>query len=117
MPPKPSTGSKRKVDACEGVKTIPPGLAARTAAVKLAKPAVQVAPAGVGGQVMLNTPADTDGKDVMVYDTTTPSGSLPVSGVFAPITIGPVPGGLLITSEVLSCATGGAGQIVKSIVS
>ena len=65
MPIKPGVGSKRIAAICAAVSDIPDGFAASTAAVRSAKPPVQVAPAGVGGQGILNTPSVASGKDVI----------------------------------------------------
>ena len=62
LPVKLNAGSKRMAAACVAFNEMPAGFAANTAAVKSAKPPVQVAPDGVGGQGMLNTPWPAGGK-------------------------------------------------------
>ncbi|MBK8494355.1 MAG: hypothetical protein IPL50_04545 [Chitinophagaceae bacterium] len=50
-------------------------MAASTAAVKSAKPPLQVAPVGVGGHGMLITPCDVSGTLVILYELIVPSAS------------------------------------------
>ena len=66
LPTKAGSGSNRRVLICAGVSTILPPFAINTAAVKLAKPAEQLAPAGVGGQATLSSPWLKGGTLVMV---------------------------------------------------